>query len=1348
MKSRMKTRVIAVVLLFAMLLCMVACQTPAEEKPSDTPGTDTPGADTPGGDTPGGEKPGTNPPAKTESERDYTVVDGTVLHPSYTAGTPTELAETVNRYMTCAEEILIEGDVTTFQYGGVYRESIHLPTDAVMVYAWHPSMAEELLTDWRAHANKYSLHMMTIMNRAGSDWLERDSDNVDAIQVDKNGNRKVHSGTGDSTVYYLVPTEQWIEYVWEIVTTAMETAPLDVIVFEEPDMWHASGYSKAFKDEWKEYYGENWEDQTSSPEAMYKTMRLKVHLIDRLMTEIADRMEIEYPDTKIYLASHSTNSYNSIGIASGLNHYINSGIYDGLIGQTWTDTAGVGLMQNGAEIRYPYMMAALEYASYAKTAGDGMFYALADPVGDGITKGRTEDEYYEKYFATVVAQLMQPEINRYEVMPWPNRCFEKGSLEYRMVQLNVIASVIEASGKATTVSAGTPGITYLISDSHSWQLSPNENWALNSESGLLGVTLPLVTDGIPLKIGAMEMIDSPEDLEDIELLLLSFDCQKPLDESVCRAIADWILDGGTCLYVGGHDRFEESGYEWWAEYGSPLQALLDMLESDILVNKPSIDREKDIIWMVDGSTMGTLSTKYNTFTASFSGEGTEILTLGDSQNADVVGLDREIGKGRIVLVGLPSAMYAESENGTEQMRELVAYACEYTDYEYTPATLLWTRRGNVVAAHAIEKSYIGGRFINLFDANLTVTDGYTLKAGESALLYDVTELDLSMPRLAFAGGTIVSVEETANKTTYRLKSPTGVYMASELLAPKGLYPQSVTVKKGSDADVAYAHGWNAETGALLVQARGDITSDIIITVEWGEKSVADYEPVFPTYSEFEPVDQDYRSMFAGWESMTYMLNRDTPHAADEFVVVDTSNANHVIKYCDKVREIIYRFDLKQYPHLAAVMFLEQNYLVQVSTDGETWRTIQNFELVNGFRDYGAHKATLVVASDKYAKGADAMYVRLANSDVTQGHGGSISQLTIYYSEAGQTGGDEQPFDTSEPNYLPTDVKAAEWASRYADYRSFKIETNAITESAWRPFIISSPAASDAGWIHKTRCIYTDTKRQIVFGFNLKTYPEAVVLMHVDQNYILEVSPNGKDWLIVQDYSAFHDTRAEYMQGEAYVAISSELLPSGTTYMYIRLRNTDITKGNGGALMDFTVFHKGEADAPVVEPKPTEPQAGHLPTDVTAEQWEKTYADRQKLTVVTNANTESEWRPFAHSTPPESDAGWKNKYSIYTDTKRQIVLKYDLNTYKDAVVVLHIRANYVIETSSDGQNWSVLYDYSAHHNVRAGWKEGEAYIGVDSSKYASGKNTMYIRLRNTDVAFGEGAALLDFTVYYK
>ncbi len=82
------------------------------------------------------------------------------------------------------------------------------------------------------------------------------------------------------------------------------------------------------------------------------------------------------------------------------------------------------------------------------------------------------------------------------------------------------------------------------------------------------------------------------------------------------------------------------------------------------------------------------------------------------------------------------------------------------------------------------------------------------------------------------------------------------------------------------------------------------------------------------------------------------------------------------------------------------MQISQNYLLQVSTDGENWKTVQNFEEVNGYRvTYSSsyqNKVTVGILSEKYAKDADALYVRLANSDATKGMGGGIHRFTIYY----------------------------------------------------------------------------------------------------------------------------------------------------------------------------------------------------------------------------------------------------------------------------------------------------------------------------------------------------------------
>jgi hypothetical protein len=255
---------------------------------------------------------------------------------------------------------------------------------------------------------------------------------------------------------------------------------------------------------------------------------------------------------------------------------------DGVIGQTWSDTHNTDFPYNGTNVNDNFTNAFIEYSSYMDSVEGTNFYALADPMMDNTE--RTEEGCQYMYRQSIAAQLMQPEIHRFEASVWPSRGFGNVTSEYRTEQLNIFEALNEMSGKAITTSAGTPGITYLLSDSLSWQFGPS-SWGLSSKDGYYGVTYPVISDGVPLKVRSMEQIRTADDLDDVTLLLLSWDCQKPLSEDVCDAIADWIMAGGTALYIGGYDKFADSEAEWWAAWGSPLQALLDKLGLDITASK-------------------------------------------------------------------------------------------------------------------------------------------------------------------------------------------------------------------------------------------------------------------------------------------------------------------------------------------------------------------------------------------------------------------------------------------------------------------------------------------------------------------------------------------------------------------------------------------------------------------------------------------------------------------------------------------------------------------------------------------------------------------------------------------
>ncbi len=101
-----------------------------------------------------------------------------------------------------------------------------------------------------------------------------------------------------------------------------------------------------------------------------------------------------------------------------------------------------------------------------------------------------------------------------------------------------------------------------------------------------------------------------------------------------------------------------------------------------------------------------------------------------------------------------------------------------------------------------------------------------------------------------------------------------------------------------------------------------------------------------------------------------------------------------------------------------------------------------------------------------------------------------------------------------------------------------------------------------------RLRFCDGDRKLVYKFDLKNYPEAMLTFNVVQNYILEYSLDNKTWTVVADYSKIGewtkngDNAASYTISAAEVGAGDEL--------YVRLRNTTPDMGWGGSITSFSI----------------------------------------------------------------------------------------------------------------------------------------------------------------------------------
>ena len=183
-------------------------------------------------------------------------------------------------------------DKTTFQTSQAWSEYIDNRADAVMVYGvgGNPSdrerrslSLEDRLASWRERG--YTTQFMTgIAWGEYQDYFTGKWDgqwHLDEGQVQMSGDTIWHG----RMVPYIVPTENYLAYFKERHIKRVIDAGVDAIFLEEPEFWARSGYSDAFKREWKEYYGTEWRPQDESPEATYLSSKLKYHLYYRALDE-------------------------------------------------------------------------------------------------------------------------------------------------------------------------------------------------------------------------------------------------------------------------------------------------------------------------------------------------------------------------------------------------------------------------------------------------------------------------------------------------------------------------------------------------------------------------------------------------------------------------------------------------------------------------------------------------------------------------------------------------------------------------------------------------------------------------------------------------------------------------------------------------------------------------------------------------------------------------------------------------------------------------------------------------------------------------------------------------------
>jgi hypothetical protein len=671
---------------------------------------------------------------------------------------------------------------TSFQTGGAYDPRLDIKADVAMVYGINGDLAERL-HGWRDHG--YITQVMTgvawgeYQDYFSGQWDGRS--HADEAQTDRDGNPILHG----PTVPYVAPSESYGRYLCGGVKRAMD-AGAEAIYLEEPEFWVRAGYSGSFQREWQAYYHEPWRPPHSSPDAQYRASKLKYFLYRRALQQVFDFV-LDYnrqtgKHVRCYVPTHSMLNYAQWRIVSPEQSLVRLNGCDGYIGQVWTGTARTPNLYRGELKERTFETAFLEYgvlANLVRSTGRRMYY-LNDPVEDN--PDHTWEDYRRNWESTLVASLFWPEVWRYEVTPWPDRPFmgryptagggkpERVGIPpgYATELMTVFGALDNMKQPRVSWDCGTRGLGILVSDTMMFQRgepSPSDPHL----SSFYGLAMPLLKTGIPVQPVQMENLAIPGYLKPFRVLLLTYEGMKPPSPALHQSLAEWVRGGGVLVFVDDGSDPYNAVREWWntgdLHYPSPAAHLFEQLG------------------------------------------------IGDR------GGEYRIGRGAVIHRKVSPAVLARKEAGAETVIGLARAACGKASLAWKTTSSLILRRGPYVVAAGLDQSAstavktLAGRFVNLFDAKLTVVRQVALAPGSRFLLLDLDRQRGAGPRVLASASKVLDVRADTNRLLFHSEGPRGVIAATRVALPA----PPKTVKAGSYPDAQVKVTWDAESDTALVE---------------------------------------------------------------------------------------------------------------------------------------------------------------------------------------------------------------------------------------------------------------------------------------------------------------------------------------------------------------------------------------------------------------------------------------------------------------------------------------------------------------------------------------------------
>ncbi|MFA6592436.1 MAG: hypothetical protein WCS67_03775 [Bacteroidales bacterium] len=691
---------------------------------------------------------------------------------------------------------------TTFQTGAQWRPTIDIRADAVMVYGVNGNPTnkhwdipfEERLKSWRDKG--YATHYMTgIAWGQYKDYFTGEWDgksHLDEGQVQASGDTIWHG----HLVPYIVPTDNYLNYFKEKHIKRVIDAGVDHIFLEEPEFWARAGYSDAFKREWAAYYGFPWRPQHESAENLFLSGKLKYHLyykaLDEAFTYAKDYGKSKGMDVKCYVPTHSLLNYSQWSIVSPEASLASLPCVDGYIAQVWTGTSREKNFFNGIKKERVFENSYLEYgcmASMTAPTGRDVFF-LTDPIED---RPRDWKDYKKNYQATFTAQLLYPEIDSYEVMPWPERIYEgyykespDGDKKIRIpkdysAMMQIMINSLNDIPKSGNKLSGSQGVSVLMANSLMFQRGEVEGYSDPQLSDFYGLAMPFVKRGVPVGIVHLENTGYKAALADTKVLLMTYSNMKPMDAECHIDLSRWVKEGGSLIYCSTDEDPFQNVKEWWNE------------------GEYSFSRPSDHLFSLLGVPAGAESGLY------------------------------QCGDGKLWVIRQDPKDFVMNAGGDKVLVEAVSSL--YGDaLEFKNSFRL--ERGPYLLVAAIDESVssepveVSGMLIDLFDPDIPVYSKKVIPEGAQGYFYDISKADGGKAKVLAGSSRVYGESLKRSRYSFLSKSPENTLNVSRILLPAE--PESVTV---DGRETFSKENWDAGSKTYLL--RFDNSPDGVgVTIKW------------------------------------------------------------------------------------------------------------------------------------------------------------------------------------------------------------------------------------------------------------------------------------------------------------------------------------------------------------------------------------------------------------------------------------------------------------------------------------------------------------------------------------